>query len=100
MRSILVALALLASAVIAEAQQAKRVWRIGYLATNPPETAPHEAFRHGLRDLGYVEGKDIVIEWRYSEGNLDRFPDFAADLVRLKVDVIVAAGVTPTLAAK
>ena len=51
-----------------------------------------EAFRQGLRELGYVEGKNIVIEWRYAEGKLDRLPALAAELVRLKVDVIVTAG--------
>ena len=59
-----------------------------------------EAFRQGLRELGYVEGKNIVIEWRYAEGKLDRIPALAAELVRLKVDVIVTAGPTATRAAK
>ncbi len=60
----------------------------------------HEAFRQGLRELGYVEGKNIVIEYRYAEGKLDRLPALAAELVRLKVDIIVTAGPTPTRAAK
>ena len=59
-----------------------------------------EAFRQGLRELGYVEGKNIVIEWRYADGKLDRLPALAAELVRLKVDVIVTAGPTATRAAK
>ena len=59
-----------------------------------------EAFRQGLRELGYVEGKNIVIEWRYAEGKFDRLPALAAELVRLKVDVIVTAGPTATRAAK
>ena len=59
-----------------------------------------EAFRQGLRELGYVEGKNIVIEWRYAEGKLDRLPALAAELVRLKVDIIVTAGPTVTRAAK
>ena len=59
-----------------------------------------EAFRQGLRELGYVEGKNIVIEWRSAEGKLDRLPALAAELVRLKVDVIVTAGATSTRAAK
>ncbi len=59
-----------------------------------------EAFRQGLRELGYVEGKNIVIEWRSAEGKLDRLPALAAELVRLKVDVIVTGGPTATRAAK
>jgi putative tryptophan/tyrosine transport system substrate-binding protein len=76
--------------------------RIGYLAANFPSTnlARIEAFRQGLRDLGYVEGKSIVIEWRYAEGKPDRLPALAAELVRIKVDVIVSAGPPPTRSAK
>ena len=59
-----------------------------------------EAFRQGLRELGYVEGKNIVIEWRYAEGKLDRLPALAAELVRLKVDIIVTGGPAATRAAK
>src|SRR5262249_1239369 len=86
----------------AEAQQPKKVPRIGYLsATSGPTNAGRfEAFRQGLRDLGYVEGKTIVIEWRYAEGKLDRLPALAAELVRLKVDIIVTTGRIPTRAAK
>ena len=67
-----------------------------------PSTDPTriEAFRQGLRELGYVEGKNIVIEYRYAEGKLDRLPALAAELVRLKVDVIVTRGPAPTRAAK
>src|SRR5213080_1798501 len=77
-----------------EAQQAKKVWRIGFLAATSPsvEAARIEALRQGLRELGYVEGKNIVIEWRWAEGKFDRLPDLAAELVRLKVDIIVSAG--------
>src|SRR6266550_2605607 len=75
-----------------QAQQPGKIPRIGLLGnsafTNP---ARNEAFRQGLRDLGYVEGKTIVIEWRYAEGKPDRLPVLAAELVRLKVDVIVAS---------
>src|SRR5262245_32738321 len=85
---------------VAEAQQAAKVYRIGYLSTTFSGSATHEAFRQGLRDLGHVEGKDIVIEWRHAEGNTDRFPELAADLVRLKVDVIVAPNSLAVLAAK
>src|SRR3989338_231565 len=87
---------------IAEAQQPKKVQRIGFLATVPPSAiaARTEAFRQGLRELGYVEGKNIVIEWRYAEGKADRLPGLAAELVRLKVEVIVTAGSTSTRSAK
>jgi putative ABC transport system substrate-binding protein len=86
----------------AQAQQPKKVPRIGYLVANFPSTNPArvEAFRQGLRELGYVEGKSIVIEWQYAEGKLDRLPALAAELVRLKVDVIVSAGPPPTRSAK
>ena len=92
--SILVAVVLLAVAVIAEAQQAKKVPRIGYLTGSSPSarSARIEAFGQGLRELGYVEGKNIVIEYRYAEGKLDRLPVLAAELVRLNVEVIVTGG--------
>jgi putative ABC transport system substrate-binding protein len=83
-----------------EAQQAAKIFRIGYLATNP---TPHlqEAFRQGLRDLGYVEGRNLVIEYRNAEGKFERLPALAAELVALKIDVIVTAGgSSPVLAAK
>src|SRR5215470_14348239 len=76
------------------AQQPTQVPRIGFLGA-PPRSAISErieAFRQGLRELGYVEGKNIGIEWRYAEGKLDRLPALAAELVRLKTDVIVTAG--------
>ncbi len=86
----------------AQAQQPKKVPRIGFLATISLSAlaARIEAFRQGLRVLGYVEGKNIVIEWRSAEGKLDRLPELAAELVRLKVDIIVSAGPQPTRAAK
>jgi putative ABC transport system substrate-binding protein len=86
----------------ADAQQPTKIPRIGYLTATSPSVNPAriEAFRQGLRELGYVEGKNIVIEWRSAEGKLDRVPSLAAELVRLKVDVIVASGPTPTRAAK
>src|SRR5713226_3523982 len=87
---------------LAQAQQPKKVPRIGYLSTDSPSTiaARSEAFRQGLRELGYVERKNIVIERRFAEGKADRLPGLAAELVRLKVDVIVTAGPAPTRAAK
>ena len=87
---------------VAQAQQPTKVPRIGFLhgASASAIAARIEAFRQGLRELGYVEGKNIVIEWRYAEGKLDRLPALAAELVRLKVDVIVTAGPAATRAAK
>ena len=85
----------------AEAQQAGQAARIGYLAANLT-VSPHmtEAFRQGLRDLGYVDGRSVVIEYRDAEGKYDRLPARAAELVALKVDVIVAADTPAALAAK
>jgi putative ABC transport system substrate-binding protein len=90
---------LLAAPLAAGAQQAAKTFRIGYLATNP---TPHfqEAFRQGLRDLGYVEGRNLVIEDRDAEGKRERLPALAAELVALKVDVIVASGTPAALATK
>ena len=72
----------------AEAQQPTKIPRIGNLSNASASASPAriEAFRQGLRELGYVEGKNIVIEWRYAEGKLDRVPALAAELVRLKVE--------------
>jgi len=97
------ALVLLVGCVgMAEAQQPAKVPRIGLLSSFSPSDAAlwHQAFLQGLRDLGWIEGKNISIEYRYAEGRGDRLPDLAADLVRLKVDVIVAATTTATLPAK
>ena len=92
--SILIAVVLLAVGVIAEAQQPKKVPRIGYLSSGDPATdsARAEAFRLALRELGYIEGQNIAFEYRYAEGKPDRFPELAAELVRLKVDIIVVSG--------
>ena len=84
-----------------EAQQPKKVPRIGYLAPTIPSTPGRwEALRQGLRELGYVEGKNVVIEWRFAEDKADRLAGLAAELVRLKVEVIVTSGGTATRAAK
>src|SRR6516164_8062569 len=88
----------LALGVSAEAQQPKKVPRIGYLASIG--AAPNKAFLQGLHDLGYVEGKNIFIEFRTTEGKSERLPKLAAELVRLKVDVIVADNSGEVRAAK
>jgi ABC-type uncharacterized transport system substrate-binding protein len=100
--SILVAMMLLVVGVTAQAQQPKKVPRLGFLIGSSPAAiaARIEAFRQGLRDLGYVEGKNIVIEWRYAEGKLDRLPALAAELVRLKIDIIGTGSPATTRAAK
>ena len=97
---ILVAVVLLALGVIAEAQQPKKVYRIGYLTQRVGIAPQDEAFRKGLRELGYTEGQNIVIEWRFTKGKNSLFPEFASELVRLQVDCIVAVGVEATRAAK
>jgi putative ABC transport system substrate-binding protein len=91
--SILVAVVLLALGVTADAQQPKKIAKIGYLLPSTPAAAAHllEAFRQGLRELGYVEGKTLVLELRYGEARTERLPELARELVGLKVDVIVTA---------
>jgi ABC-type uncharacterized transport system substrate-binding protein len=93
---------LIALGLPAEAQQPTKVPRIGFLGATSPSTIPArlDAFRQGLRDLGYVEGNNIVIEYRYADGKLDRVPALAAELVRLNVDVIVTGGSAATRPAK
>jgi putative tryptophan/tyrosine transport system substrate-binding protein len=92
---------LFALCLSAEAQQPKKVPRIGYLSNASAANSPRlEAFRQGLHELGYVEGKNIVIEYRYAEGKLNRLPALAAELVRLNVDIIVTGASSPTCAAK
>jgi putative tryptophan/tyrosine transport system substrate-binding protein len=85
-----------------DAQPSKKIPRIGFLIGTSPSAVVSrvEAFRRGLRELGYIEGKNIVIEWRYAGGKVDRLPVLAAELVRLKVEVIVTGGPTPARAAK
>jgi ABC-type uncharacterized transport system substrate-binding protein len=86
-----------------EAQQPKKVPRIGYVSgSGDPNTLTRgiETFRQGLRDLGYIEGKNIVVEYRYAEGKLDMFPSLVAELIQLKVDVLVSPVITAVRAAK
>src|SRR5262245_9584857 len=86
--------------VAAVAQQAAKVARIGWLGSDRPGPPQNEAFLQGLHDLGYVEGQNVVIEYRSAEGKLERLPALAAELVSLKVDVIVTQSTVAALAAK
>ncbi len=91
--SILLIVAVVVVAAIAQAQQPKKVPRIGYLSSDDPVGSTRaETIRLALRDLGYIEGQNLAIEYRYAEGKRDRVPQLAAELVHLKVDIIVAAG--------
>src|SRR6266487_3470503 len=97
-----VSVGLLAAPLAVEAQQPGRVPRIGFLSVTSPSDRPPllDAFRQGLSELGWVEGQNIVIDYRYAEGRVDRLPDLAAELVRLKVDLIVSGGTQGVTAAK
>src|SRR5499427_5981222 len=97
---ILVAAMLLAVSSMVEAQQPKKIPRIAWLGAARTSSPRIEAFRQGLHELGYAEGKNIFIEYRYAEGKLDRLPALAAELVRLKVDVIIAGSPQATRSAK
>jgi len=94
---------ILTAFALADAQQTKKISRIGYLSAgigSLSSYAPREPFRQGLRELGYVEGKNIIIEYRNAGGKFDRLPALAAELVRLKVDLIVTGGPPSARAAK
>jgi putative ABC transport system substrate-binding protein len=95
---------LLAAPLAAEAKPAGKVYRIGYISNSPPSTPEssrmYEAFRQGLLERGWVEGQNVVIEWRFAEGRMERFPDLTADLIRLKVDIVVTLGGPAARAAK
>ena len=92
--------AVLVAPVVAEAQQAGKVWRIGLLRAAPWPKTFLEAFEQGLREQGYVDGRNVVIESRFTDGSVDQLPRLAEELVRLKVDVIVTSSAPPALAAK
>jgi putative ABC transport system substrate-binding protein len=100
--AVVLTLSLTLAPLAAEAQQAGKIDRIGYLTPSSAGDTPHlrEAFRQGLRDLGYVEGRNVVIEYRSAEGKVERLPALAAELVALKVDVILAPSTPAALAAK
>jgi len=89
---------LLATPLAAEAQQAEKVYRIGFLSPGPGPSSSTEAFRQGLRELGYVEGRNLSIEYRWAAGKVERLPELAKELVLLKVNIIVASS-TPTIEA-
>src|SRR5215813_14409508 len=97
----LIAASALICANLAEAQQPKKLPRIGYLSPSDPgsESTRSDRFRVALRELGYIEGQNIAIEYRYAEGKRERNPEIAAELVHLKVDVIVVAGADPLIRA-
>jgi putative tryptophan/tyrosine transport system substrate-binding protein len=101
-RLVTLTLGLLVAPLIAEAQQAPRLWRVAFLGAESPITSGHflDAFRQGLRDLGYVEGQTITIEARWAEGRHERFPGLVAELVRLNVHVMLAISTPAALAAK
>jgi len=88
------------SAHSAEAQRPNRIARLGILRTGAPPDPLIDAFRQGLRELGYIEGKNVIVEYRWAEGKNERLAELATELVRIKVDVIIAAGPGPILAAK
>ena len=98
---VILVIAILSGSAIAVAQQPGKVYRIGYI-TNAPGMRENteKVFQQALDDLGYRDGENTVIEWRFSKGRVDRLPDLAKDLVRFNVDCIVALGVAPTRAAK
>ncbi len=100
--AVLLTVALTLAPLVAETQTAGKVYRIGVLEVVPvaPNAANFAAFRQGLRELGYVEGQNLVIEYRSADGRAERFPDLAGELARLKVDVIVTQGTPAALAAK
>ena len=98
LRALALGALLFAFCLPAEAQTAKKVPRIGFLGAN--RTPRTEAFRQGLREIGYVEDKTIIIEYRFAERDLDRLPSLAVELVHLNVEVIVTAGAAATRPAK
>jgi putative tryptophan/tyrosine transport system substrate-binding protein len=97
-----IALTFTFAAVVAEAQQPKKIWRIGFLSSVSPDPYAHlyTAFLQGLGDLGYIDGQNVMVKPRWAEGNTERLPELAAELVGLKVDLMVSTGTVTALAAK
>jgi putative ABC transport system substrate-binding protein len=95
-------MSLLAFAAIADAQAPAKVWKIGVLVSSsaPLNASRDEGLRQGLREFGYVEGKNIVLDFKYADGKLDRLPELAAELVSANPDVIIAGGTRVAVAAK
>jgi len=100
MRILTLALGILVAPLAAEAQPPGKVYRIGYLGTTPPPAHVWDALLDGLRERGYSEGRNLVFERRFSEGKAERFPEFAAEMVRLRVDLIIVITTPAALAAK
>jgi putative ABC transport system substrate-binding protein len=101
--TVLLALTILTAPLVADAQQLRKVYRIGILAGSSQALnwqPIKEALQQGLRELGYVEGQNVSMEYRYTEGNVALLPELAADLVRRNVDIIVVGGYAMALAAK
>jgi putative ABC transport system substrate-binding protein len=100
--AVILTVSLVLAPLVAEGQQAGKMYRIAFLGSTSPSgyASQMKAFRGGLRDLGYVEGRNLVIEFRWAQGKYERLPELAAELVRLKPDVLVTHGVPGTLAAK
>ena len=98
----IVTLFLLVAGTFAEAQQAAKVWRIGVLVSSSASlnASRDDALRQGLREMGYVEGKNIIMEYRYAEGKLDHLSELAVDLVRSRPDLILVGGTRVAVAAK
>ena len=96
------ALALLGASLVVNAQQSAKIFRIGVLETTSAAlSAPNlAAFKQGLQELGYIEGRNLFLEYRFAEGRAERFPEFAAELVRLRVDLIATRGTPAALAAQ
>jgi putative ABC transport system substrate-binding protein len=98
--AVVLTLSLTVAPLVAEGQQAGKVYRIGVLSPGTAPAGPLEALRQGLRELGYDEGRNITVEWRFSGATDEPLNNLAAELVRLKVDVIVAINTQASLAAK
>ena len=103
--AVILALGSVLGVALSGAQQPGKMTRVGFLGTGPAPTpatpyAPLQAFRRGLDELGYVEGRDVVIETRWAEGRLDQLPALAAELVGLRVDILVGVGAVVARAAK